>query len=331
MKYYTGGELKPNKNDIVHKITVNDVIYIFDNKFKNRLRDMFIDWGTYHEIYNKDLDKKELIKYIVKLFNLDELSVINKDVVEIVKSIYNMSNAEHMDFMNEHFMLYEPVSVGIRGLFFTLKDYYEKVLIDFINIKNQISNEDEIIDYKKYIDNININTSSPLLFSLNPDNINNENFTQPVPVIDLTSGVDIADTTGLMNNIKNRLKTFNYKGFCPYAPKERLLILLQFPIQSIISVIKIYNNEYKSLDFTELIKFIKKTKPLDKPKIHNSKRKLPPKDLTDDQLIKWYIMNTLEMRKTLSKKGKMLELYYIKTAKNIINLNKELSSRISIE
>lgn len=314
IKYYSGG-LGPNKKDRVNKLKIKNDIYVFDSVFKTNLRNMYIDWGTYNEIYYNSKDYCNNLHYILKLFGMRDKGLEKVEINTALKKIYNMTDKEHLLCMKDQFMLYDPVTKVVRVLFYNLKNFFEKLLIDFYKSVNIFTNSK--IDYENYTNNEN--SSSPLLFYLNEDNAK-ENNLQP---IDLKIKFKSKDKKlkDLLKKLLKSMKKFNYEGYCPFDVKNRLSALLKFPYIELYNLILAINPNFKKINFNKLKNKIEKIPKIQTPKIPTSKRKSPPKNITNVYLSKWYIEEIMEVRKKLLKSGKKLELYYFNVAKNINTIN----------
>lgn len=332
MKYYTGG-LEPSKKDNVHKIKDGNSTYIFDNVFKTKVRDMFIDWGTYQEIFKdvaNDNNTCKTISYVLEYTTIliglsDKETIKDSSVNKMLNDLYFKSNEKHLMCMIESFMLYEPVTITSRILFFKVKNHYEKLIITFMKAKHK--HENTKFDESKFTKYYNgVNSSSPLLLYMNPKNAK-------------SNGMDIMDFNAEFKDkvmqkkykakykkFDKKIKKFCYSGYCPLVYKERLDILMEFPLNEMISLILMLDSKYKPANYSKINKYAVSIGKVKKPKISAIKREKPPERINNKILSMWYINSILDLRKALVKSGKNMELFYIKTAKNIEKFNMYLTS-----
>jgi hypothetical protein len=321
--YCTGG-LEPSGDDS-KTLDIDGVTYVVSDRFKSMLRDSFIDWGTFLEIYNDNLTYTLMFDQMIKLLNIKENENLREFMIPLVKKIYHLPASAHMACMVKQFMVYEPLSVVIHGLFTTIKIHFEYIVDKFLNARNNyitINNlkdkPNDITALKKYWENMdqqyNINSSSVMLLFLHPPN-------------GLKSKLNF-NITGLENVImplKDAVRKFNYIGFCPKVPQDRLKAILSFPINNFITAIKAIDSDAKFPNYKMLEKFIadelKKMPP--PPNVEdNYERKTAPKEMSDNlELTKWYVDEILNLRKTLVKYGTDYETYYTEQATIFIKIN----------
>jgi hypothetical protein len=321
--YRTGG-LEPVDHEL-KTMSVDGVEYIVSDKFKTMLRDSFIDWGTFLEVYHDNLTYANLFDQMVRLLNIKENENLRDVMVPLVKKIYHLPAKAHMACMLKQFMIYEPVSVAIHSLFTTIKIHYESVVDQFLLTRNRYILQHETKDalndleeLKKYWEDLNLQynleTSSIKLLFLNPPK-------------GLKSKLNF-NVSGMEQHIaklRDAVKHFKYAGFCPKVPYVRLKALLGFPINQFIAAIKAMDPAAKFPDYKSVEKLIAKAivdMPA-KPAVPDDvKRESPPPGLTDKlELGKWYINAILDLRKDLLKYGNAFEDYYSEQAKILININ----------
>ena len=328
--YRTGGL---ESTDDVKSIEVDGINYVTSDKFKMMLRDQFIDWGTFLEIYHDNLDYVLLFDQIVKLLNIKENENLRESLIPMVESIYKLPAEVHMTSMLKQFIVYEPLSAAIHSLFTTIKLYFESVVEKFIMLRNKYINlnntNDKINDFDKLIkywndlnDQYDLDTSSIILLFLNPPKGFKSGINFNVKGIDAIS------------DLKAAVRKFHYPGFCPKVPHTRLNKLLEFPLLSFIEVIKI-------LDPTELHPNFHKIEEIIQEKLKNMPpnveikdqitRETPPKELKDDklELAKWYVNAILDLRKQLLPYSQQYEEYYVKKAQLFVDINNEIKRELT--
>jgi hypothetical protein len=77
--YKTGG-LETTPDTASDILRVDDIDYVVSNKFKTLLRDSFVNWGTFLEIYKKSIPDSVLFEQVVKLLDVEETGRISYGV-----------------------------------------------------------------------------------------------------------------------------------------------------------------------------------------------------------------------------------------------------------
>lgn len=348
--YFIGG-LEPTKDDRNEVLCVGGTDYLLIDKFKTMLRDSLIDWGTFLEVYNDNINYSNMYDQVVRLLNIKENENLRDMMVPLIEKIYKLPAAAHVSCMMKQFMVYEPMSIAIHELFTILKQHYEDIVKLFIDCRNDyiVKNKVKVKlnDWDRLInrwDRLNVEhkleSSSPVLLFLNPPNRLKSNIHYKIPQF-------VKETSVL----KAAVKKFKYPGFCPRVPHKRLVMLLQFPINKFVDAIKKICPDKKLPDYGKIESLIVKTlsnKPA-VPKITNEfKRETPPSNLiklgkhktTDPTpeinaariaLIKWYVDKIMELRKQLLPVGKQYEKYYINLAKIITQTTELIKKELIIE
>ncbi len=322
--YRTGGlEI----NDAHHKtMEVDGVNYVVSEKFRTMLRDSFIDWGTFLEVYHNNLNYTLMFDQMVKLLNIKENENLREFMIPLIKKIYHLPASAHMACMLKQFMIYEPVSVAIHSLFTTIKLHYEYIIEMFLQARNQYILEREtkdktndIQDLKKYWEDMNqqysLESSSTVLLFLNPPN-----------GLKSKLNFNVAGKEEVIAPLRDAVKKFHYLGFCPKVPQVRLKALLDFPVNEFVTAIKAFAPDSKFPNYSilesNIAQELKKMPEL--PQIpDNIARKDPPAALLNDKLAlaKWYVDAILDLRKELISYGTLYEEYYVAQAKIFININ----------
>lgn len=324
---YCIGGLEPNKNDRDELLAVGGTEYLLTDKFKTMLRDAFIDWGTFLEVYNDELDRNNMFDQIVKLLNIKENKNLRTMMVPLLKKIHGLPAKSHITCMMKQFMIYEPVSIAIQAVFSDVKYHYESIVHKFVDARNAYIADKNLRvkpnDWDKLIDNWSTendrndyDSSSIILLMINPPNKPKHRMHTRVPGLD-------ADIKKLVVGIKK----FQYPGFCPKVPHTRLAKLLKFPINEFVKVIKALDPSATFPDYNDIEKSVAKLLkdahaklPEVKDKPHNKVPSNLLKDATEQgqlKLIKWYVSDILEYRKGLLAVGQKYEQYYIDMAKKL--------------
>jgi hypothetical protein len=330
--YKTGG-LEPDKD--TKTLDIGGIKYVISEKFKTMLRDSLIDWGTFLEIYHNNIDYMNMFNQIIKMLNIQENENLRESLIPVVKKIYEMPMEVHMVAMIKQYLIYEPVSIAVHELFTTIKTHFEKIVILYINTRNEyiIKNHtgdkhnhyEKLYEYWSDLNNRhNFDTSSIVLFFINP------------PTREIDSGIKF-NIEGKMEKIKllkKDLRKFHYAGYCPKVPYSRLKKLLSFPIDKFIEVIHDIDNKTVFPNYTQLESIIsdelKNISP--KPNIPDDyvRKELPTNLTTDVQKAKWYVDEILELRKLLMPYGKSYEDHYNDQAKAFININNKFIEHFSV-
>jgi hypothetical protein len=319
--YCLGGLETPDDN--VKTLNIEGTNYVVSDKFKSMLRDSFIDWGTFLEIYNKHLNVATMFDQMVKLLNVDANENLRESMIPIVEKIYNLPADAHMACMVKQFMLFEPVSMAVHSLFTTIKHHFEYTFEKFLLTRNKYIIKNELLDATNDMAGLHAywesagdhydSSSIKLLFMNPPDG--------------LTSGLNfkVSGKEKVINKLKAAVRKFKYMGFCPKVPHERMDALLKFPINEFNSAILELDPTAELPDYVKLegqVKDCTKNLPTIPKIVDNIKRKKIPADITDKiEVAKWYINNILDLRKQLIKYGAEFEEYYTNHAKIIMEIN----------
>ena len=318
--YCTGG-LEYDSNDITE---LDGIQYVFSNKFKQSLKNIFIDWGTFLDVYKNNIDYITMYDQINRIINLKNNENLKETMLPLLKKLYHLPASIHMLIMVKQFMLYEPVSIAIKSIFLTIKNHYENIVLLFLKARNKYITVNNLNDKKNNIteliskwtkinDDYDLQTSSIILLFLNPPEEFNNELEIKISNIKKTE------------KLKNKIDKFNYPGFCPKVPNERLKKLLQFPIEYFIKIIKKLDSSIKFPNYAYIDNIIAqklKNMPL-KPNIDDNLIRLePPEHIKDNiKLCEWYVTQILELRKSFVKEGIKHESYYIEYAKILDEIN----------
>lgn len=332
---YRIGGLEPSESDGA-VMKMDGIDYVVSDKFRTMLRDSFIDWGTFLEIYHDNLDYTNMFDQIVKLLNVKENENIREFMLPLIDKIYHLPADAHMACMLKQFMIYEPVSVAIHTLFTTIRLHYEEIVIKFLTARNRylsINNVPLAVDKPNDIEKLkhhwtemneqyNLDTSSLVLLFINPPT-------------GIKSGIkfNITAKKKVIDKLKIAVKKFHYPGFCPKVPHQRLKGLLLFPINEFVAAIKEIDSDAKFPDYKSLEKTVAhllESMPK-KPHISDTyERKKPPANLKDKLAIaQWYVEAILDMRKEMLPHGQKYEEFYVKQAEILMTINDEVKKEFA--
>ena len=335
--YKTGGLESTNERPKIIKI--DNSSYALSDKFKTMIRDSFIDWGTFIEIYNENLDDNNMFEQVVKMFNVKGSDKLKDIILPLVKTIYHLPMESHMMSMIKQFMINEPLSIAIHSLFTTIKRHYEEIvekliierntLINANNLKSETNNIEFLLEYWRDVNiQSNLDSSSLILTFINPPEfINSKLILEIVPEDKIDEKL-----RNQFSNLITEISNFHYMGFCPREPQKRLSALLDFPINSFIKTILLLDEKVVFPDYANIEKEIGKLlkKIPTRPKILETyKREDSPTNLFGNELIKWYVDEILNLRKTLVKHGRDFEQYYIDQAYVIVEINDYLKTTLN--
>lgn len=348
MQRYCIGGLEPKETDRFEIMPINGVNYVLSEKFKSKLLANILDWETFLEIYNNNIDKENMLNQIIKLLDIKEVSSLLEVMLPLLKKIYLMPAMAHISCMMKQFMVYEPLSIAVRELFTAIRQHYENIVELFIKTRNNYINQYEggkPNDFHTLLDKWNtingeqsLESSSVILLLFNHKKFG-IHFTikcNKKNIKNIRKECHNADK--LCNVLKAECRKFKYMGFCPKVPYKRLAALLQFPIASFVRAIKAMDETVIFPNYNLIEKQIA-TALVDKPqKPHIKdiiKRETPNNGLLKQlneykrhqqdekaneielSLIKWYVSKILDLRKQLLDEGKKYEEYFIQNAKQI--------------
>lgn len=326
---YCIGGLEPSESDRAVTFTIGGTEYLLTDKFKTMLRDAFIDWGTFLEVYDQEINHNNMFDQIIKLLNIKENKNLREQMLPLLKTIHKLPAKSHITCMMKQFMIYEPVSIAIQSVFSDLKYHYEAIVHKFVEVRNAYIDKNQLRvkpnDWDKLIskwtidnDRNDYESSSIILLMLNPPKKIKHRMHTKVPGME-----------AVISKLNAGIKAFHYPGFCPKVPHTRLVKLLKFPINEFASAILALDDtvvlpDYKSIE-KSVIQLLTRDSP---PDVENKPHNKPPADLTKDtseagqlNLIKWYVSDILEYRKGLLDAGRKYEQYYIDMAKKLARVH----------
>jgi hypothetical protein len=257
--YCTGGlEYDPSEKKI---LTIDGVNYVVGDKFKTMLRDAFIDWGTFLELYQSNPDLDLMVEQATKLLNIKPTAEVREFLLPAIARIYTMPLEAHVASMMRQFMVYEPVSMSILSLFMLIKDHFERIVRKFVEVRNQYiktnKTKDKQNDWNAVLERFeeanqenDLQSSSIILLLLNPPKdlgIDRKKISLQIKV----RGVQAIDS------LQKAIKEFNYRGYCPKVPHERLGALLKFPLKEFCDAILALDPTVKFPDYQKLESRIK--------------------------------------------------------------------------
>jgi hypothetical protein len=268
----SGGFTQKNKH-LEHMVVIGDITKQF---IKNKI----IEWDAFKKTYyeNGKFDSKHYDKFLKVLNNIFPLPIYTVDENELlflVTNIYKAPIPKVVNGMLKMSNVFQSLKSAIRHLFMIYKVYIERLVEIYVELRNQyiikfkiqktnkFNNFYELAERWNIIDAENvIDTSSPILFfSFHPSNIK---FAKSIPKIiwGLKSKDNNHDNViNTINAFLNKIKAtnFEYIGYCQHAAIDRFKLLLKFPINHLLKLIKVINIDNTYLDINNSYeKFTKK-------------------------------------------------------------------------
>ncbi len=328
-KYKIGG-LEPS-GDGTKTLVIDGVSYVVNDKFKSMIRDSFIDWGSFLEIYNDNMDCALMFNQITKLLDIKENENLRDVMIPLLEKIYNLPAGSHLACMMRQFMVYEPLSAAIHDLFLTIKTHYENILITFLDMRNNHIQKNNLSDkpnniamLKKYWEEMDqqygLESSSTVLLFLNPPQGMKSKL-----------NFNISGLETYITELRAGVKKFHYQGFCPKVAPKRLNALLEFPLKEFVRVMKKMEPDAKFPDYNKLESIMKEelSRMPTKPRVIDTIVRKPPIVTTDKlTLAKWYVEEILNIRKNLLKYGNAYEEYYTEQASIFITINRKIKKEL---
>lgn len=374
--FYSGGR---------HPIKINETTYMIGDKLATTLRQTYINWNTFHEIYKDSIDDDNLFQQVVSMFHLNTSEKLKPHIVQLLHKIYHLSSLHHISCMIKQFVIKEPISMVIYNIFRIFKQYFESLVTKFMVLRNQyilqyglavdgkvLMNEIEYLQDKwnELNDKHSYDTSSTILYFLShphkdamilynildttqvqkttrtpkthsktsmiadksvvaDHSVGDKSIVYTPYVPSTTNDVkkDTSERSKKYKEIFNKIQQaidklvkainqFEYVGFCPKRPFERLMSLLKFPVDEFQEVISLLSDDFHPVNMKNLFRDITKNLSyIAKPTIKEIKeRDTLPKGLNHRDKICWYVKAILDLRKSLLPEGKKIEQYYMKFA-----------------
>jgi hypothetical protein len=329
-KYFIGGIDADDEN--LRSLFIGGVERIVGNDFRTHVRDSLIDWGTFLEIYKGVINKELLYNQASQLLYLGRLENYQTKLLPLLRHIYKMPEKAHLAAMTKQFMLEDNLATVVQELFALIKKLFENSITTFIHARNRFIQLNNIDAEKNNIDELysgweqanldyRINSSSHILFFIsNPQLIKVDHQEidlsqdDSIPVFHISAGDEGKE-------LEEKIRKFEYKGFCPKKARKRLLALLEFPIEEVISLTKKFDPEAEVYDFEKYEKEIGqvlRNKGKIWPEIEEKfEREKEPENLEELQAIKWNIQKIMELRKKLIPYGQMIENHHLELADNL--------------
>lgn len=186
---------------------------VVGGKTEYHIDDIKSKWAA-HKKYGSGKDF--LLKTINEIIQLPEYVDDIKLLTEVLEKIWRLPNKKIYMGIVKSLELNEPIQIAKRNLFWKWKELIESVVILYLGHVYKQNTKQLIQEWSKYVQDNSIDTSSITLWSL---------FNSDSPWY----GKYLADVVG----------SFQYVGYCPAIPNERMQLLMQFPIDALFVGISI--------------------------------------------------------------------------------------------
>lgn len=354
-----------------HPIKLNDTTYMIGDKLTTTLRQTYINWNAFLEIYHDSIDDDNLFQQVVNMFNLNTTEKLKPHITKVLHKIYHLSSLHHISCMIKQFVIKEPISMAIYNIFKIFKQYFESLVMKFLIERNQyIQRYNLQIEGKVQLNQIeylqdkwnslndehSYDTSSHILYFISHPHKDATVFYNILPINKSDSSTSTSTSTSVqpqssvssvytpyappvnslkysdinqkkhketfkkiqsaINNLVEKVKQFEYVGFCPKKPLDRLMSLLKFPVNNFHEVLLLLSDDFHPVDMKKLFNDIRMhLVSVEKPVIKEIKeRSQLPKNLSHHEQICWYVKAILDLRKSLLSEGQKIERYYMKFA-----------------
>lgn len=317
----SGGFTLENKHK-EHSIVIGNISKQF---IKNRI----ISWDSFKNIYynNNKLDPKyydKLLNIVNELISLPIYTVDENELLFLIGNIYNAECYKIINGIVKNINIYSSLIKSIQHLFMIYKLYIERLIEKFIDLRNKYiiyfklekdndkNNFDELTTKWNMLDaENNINTSSTILFfNFHPSNVKLEKSIPKIIWKIKSSDKKHLKINKAIDEFLNDIKQskFEYIGYCPQVAIKRFKILINFPIDKLINMIKILDCENKGINNIDKLQntTIKKVINL-KPKIKSIKLAITPElNIKKENIDK---INKFPKKTTIEYKIKYFEKY----------------------
>lgn len=151
------------------------------------------------------------IKTINEITSLPEYVDDPAMLCNVLKIIWDAPNITLFNSIANNMGLVQPVHIAYHTLFWKLKELIEVISVLYLKFVQKINVPEQLTEWKTYIETNQVDTSSIILWN---------NFHKQSPSFGKYFKVN-----------------YEYKGYCPRASKERIQLLLQFPVDTLITEI----------------------------------------------------------------------------------------------
>jgi hypothetical protein len=184
-------------------------------------------WEAHKRLGNKDFT----IKTINEILELPEYVEDGKLLCQVLKQIWDAPVEKLFYGIARRLDLDEPIGVARRTLFWKFKEFIEAVITVYLKTVQQVDIQKEFTQWRDVVKRNNTDTSSIILWSL---------FSKESP-----------SHKKYLKNI-----SFEYLGYCPKVPNERINALLLFPTDQLIGEIMKKNKNFSTIDFKKVNEYM---------------------------------------------------------------------------
>lgn len=253
---------------------------------------------------HKRLGKSEFtIKTINEILALPEYIEDEALLKEVLTQIWDAPNEQIFNGLVKSLELNEPTVVARRTMFWKLKELIESVIMLHLKYVQDQNVKQLAAEWRNYVRQNEIDTSSVILWS---------NFGKESP------------------NQGKYFKSidFDYLGYCPHVPNDRIRALLQFPVDVLIGEIRRAAPKLNldALKFKKLhTMLLEQINPAPVPSgVVNCKRPTIKKTTTRRAYLKAFMDAWLEFNDCLKPYLEEQEHYYVAVAKKMDAISAEL-------
>jgi hypothetical protein len=322
--------------------------YIAGNKPSIILRNKLLEWETFKEVHPDNSDTRALCNTANIILDGRQALELD-DTLEILRATYRMSDMQLSRTLTRRLDFGEFTKRALKSIFNNWMKYIEKLVVEYINVRNKYIAKTGVADVPndmaalkknwKALDHYyGINSSAPvLLYSNFPE--------RPYDLPWLRGEFVEDDVWDILpdefhwaiagvpatNKFHKALQDANfiYLGFCPKAPKQRLLRLFKFPIEELLLSIKALDPASKSandITISDLARMINDTHASGNPLRLEppSVRREPEPGGDDAVLVRWYIDQFVQIYMTMRPHFEQIEKYYTDLAKKLGQLSIKL-------
>lgn len=320
--------------------------YIVGNKTSVALRSKILEWDAFNEMYPDELSDEGIAALCDTVNRIIDgrISVDLPSTLEILRATYKMDDVQISQTLLRRLNFGEFTKVALQTIFENWMRCLERLVIDYSKTRNEyikktgaqdIANDIEALSAKwtaldKYYE---INSSSPiLLYSYFPNRPYDLPWLRGTYVEDDVWDIKIPEFHWTVSGIKETdefyqaltRSGFAYLGFCPRAPKQRLMRLLAFPADALAAATKALGGSDRSnrVSLESLCARMRESQTLDADGNHpvfappNMKR-LPEPNGTTVSLVKWYVTQFIDIYMQLKLHFESIENYYVELARKL--------------
>lgn len=188
---------------------------LIGENIESLLKARTFEWNTY-ELTEKSARNTEKLTFLIKtvneIFNFPEYIDKEDDLILMLNSLFNKSPAEIFNALVRSFIIYDPLNYAYKNLFWKIKEFIENLII--LSYPNE-DIQSKLLKWEKNVSDTNIDTSSVILWTL---------YNKQSPF--------------RTEELKNSKFKFEYLGYCPYKPVDRICAILKFPFNEFENTIQ---------------------------------------------------------------------------------------------